>query len=839
MADVLSVIQDVLNQDKQQKKEQAKIMREVNKKLKEKKGDKEEYMAFFKKTLDKYGVNSPAELSVADKKKFFNEIDAGWKGDDEKAEEVEEKESLGARVKARMEQEDDEEPEEDDDEDNDEPSEEEIDKIADLVVQKLKDKADEEEEKENEPDPTEAEGGKEEKIEIKPKMETIQNPHARSTWEEALRKVYTINEEVAPPIKPVIQSFGKKLHTYGKESGGMDKGLFMKIAKDAIGGKLPDPKFIQRQDTDPREFVLDMMAKEFGWKFTEQEYGVTFSNRRNYVEQVELDEAVLVGKDYKYDGKVVKISKKNFSKVHKDFKNSTKGKERMMINDPKTGGSISVPVQFEEVELDEKAKKIKQLHLFNTEKEAIKKAKEIGGQVAQNKRDGKYAAVIFEEVELVEKEVAVPPTIDNLKKIVKDKQNQIFMFKDGKARVDAFSASAMSQVYDALKPATKKKFENMLKTKAGFMKSQSFAMKMLEGVELDEGKHTEIEVGGYKTKYHYMCPSAVQFFKRHQRMDHNEEQMKALQDVVRLSDDVFEIEAEVQKTGKVSDEQIKTAERLIKMVKDRVKDMGHDDSEVNYMDLHLDAIKNPEKAGSMQSVEEHADPDMEKIVKELEGASKMHLAQSKRIRKHIDSMKEEETEIKEDWIDDEARKVERKWKRMSKAQKVKWRDKIDDMAAKRKMSDAELEDVLDDYGLTMEQKVKEKLESWGIKLRKEGYMILPSIDREKYTPMRGLEGPFMTRSGKVLYYDPKAGEYYDRDTDIYVSYDQYLEYDKESAAQKDLMKKGVMADPKSPQFKKMMRDKEKSAKDAKKQQAKLKMESVGMRLARKHYQGVK
>ena len=161
------------------------------------------------------------------------------------------------------------------------------------------------------------------------------------------------------------------------------------------------------------------------------------------------------------------------------------------------------------------------------------------------------------------------------------------------------------------------------------------------------------------------------------------------------------------------------------------------------------------------------------------------------------------------------------------------------MAAKRKMSDAELEDVLDDYGLTMEQKVKEKLESWGIKLRKEGYMILPSIDREKYTPMRGLEGPFMTRSGKVLYYDPKAGEYYDRDTDIYVSYDQYLEYDKESAAQKDLMKKGVMADPKSPQFKKMMRDKEKSAKDAKKQQAKLKMESVGMRLARKHYQGVK
>ncbi|SVC27990.1 uncharacterized protein METZ01_LOCUS280844, partial [marine metagenome] len=62
--------------------------------------------------------------------------------------------------------------------------------------------------------------------------------------------------------------------------------------------------------------------------------------------------------------------------------------------------------------------------------------------------------------------------------IVKDKQNQVFKFKDGNARVDLFSASAMVQVYDALKPATKKKFEDMIKTKEGFMKSQAFAMKM-------------------------------------------------------------------------------------------------------------------------------------------------------------------------------------------------------------------------------------------------------------------------------------------------------------------------------------------------------------------------
>jgi hypothetical protein len=64
--------------------------------------------------------------------------------------------------------------------------------------------------------------------------------------------------------------------------------------------------------------------------------------------------------------------------------------------------------------------------------------------------------------------------------IVKDKQNQVVMFKSGSARVDSFSASAMVSVYDALKPKSKKTFEKMIKDKAGFLKSQAFAMKMTE-----------------------------------------------------------------------------------------------------------------------------------------------------------------------------------------------------------------------------------------------------------------------------------------------------------------------------------------------------------------------
>ena len=38
-----------------------------------------------------------------------------------------------------------------------------------------------------------------------------------------------------------------------------------------------------------------------------------------------MQEAILLDRDYKYDGKVIHISRKNFKKVHKDFKNSTLG----------------------------------------------------------------------------------------------------------------------------------------------------------------------------------------------------------------------------------------------------------------------------------------------------------------------------------------------------------------------------------------------------------------------------------------------------------------------------------------------------------------------------------
>ena len=50
---------------------------------------------------------------------------------------------------------------------------------------------------------------------------------------------------------------------------------------------------------------------------------------------------------------------------------------------------------------------------------------------------------------------------------------------------------------------------------------------------------------------------------------------------------------------------------------------------------------------------------------------------------------------------------------------------------------------------------------------------LPRLDKAKYQSRAGLEGPFMTKAGQVVYYDKKKGQYYNPDNDMYLSYDDW------------------------------------------------------------------
>ena len=71
-----------------------------------------------------------------------------------------------------------------------------------------------------------------------------------------------------------------------------------------------------------------------------------------------------------------------------------------------------------------------------------------------------------------------------------------------------------------------------------------------------------------------------------------------------------------------------------------------------------------------------------------------------------------------------------------------------------------------------------------IQSKMEGYKVLPPMD-PKYVERKGLEGPFTTLSGKVVYYDPKEGSYYDPDTDFYLSYDEFRQHDNDYKDVKD------------------------------------------------------
>ena len=736
MADILKVIQDVLKLDAQAKREERKIMREVQKKLKEKdseevtekSGDKEEYQQFVTTMLKKFGVKSPAELAPDKKKEFYDALDAGWEADDEKPEPEDKKkeESLGDRVQARMKKEEDEElPPEDEDEDpvgdgesdakaaekepeeepegEDEPDPddvegEKLDRLADLVIQKLKDKASDEDEEMNAPDETEAEQGEEEEIEQNPKVESAdlhRNPHSRKTWAEALRKVYQTEEKknleeakVPAPIPEVIKSVGKQLRDYALKSGGIDKGDFLRVSDEMQKGKIPKASLIP-SDTEPREFVHDLMAKTFGWKFVEQEYGITFLRRRDYVESFQGGHKLQEHCGECEMGLQEEVSEKDFDALKKgdtitiDFKSSmSSGKSTFKVT-----------------------------------------AKNIVGKAKVHKA-----------------------TLQNVKN---PKSVKFYLYKRG----------------------------NKVSLAQGDM-AASVVKYTIEEVELDEGTALQVKM--------------------------------ALSDVG------------LKGTWKNNKVYVKKKD-----------------------------VKKAEKALKGNVIYKGKPPEVvaEEMIQCPE-CDQMH-------DKGECSMTEEV--IKEDWFDNEVKKVEKKWmskdKRgkytMNKRAKTNWIDKIEAKADQYDMTDFELEDALDDYGISIklkdydkdggytkdalkrypqtEETNLEKLEKWGIKVQKEGYSILPAIDRERYDEMRGLEGPFMTRSGKVLYYDPKAGMYYDRDSDIYVSYDAYLEYDMETGGKKI---NSPFDDPSTKEYKKMMRDKKKAEKQAKKNR--LKNESIGLRFIRKH-----
>ena len=169
-------------------------------------------------------------------------------------------------------------------------------------------------------------------------------------------------------------------------------------------------------------------------------------------------------------------------------KRNPSGYDRMIT---KLGNDSSFLKNEFVIESQLNTEKTKEFHLFDNEKEAQAFAKKSGGKLVKgvNKSKGKFAVVI-EEVktsfidDIKEKMSTYSSDLmlneSNLKivqDIVKRKSAKNIKFKDGSLKVDMFTASALSQIYDKVNTDNKKKMEKMMNgTKDQFMKLAKFAL---------------------------------------------------------------------------------------------------------------------------------------------------------------------------------------------------------------------------------------------------------------------------------------------------------------------------------------------------------------------------
>ena len=127
------------------------------------------------------------------------------------------------------------------------------------------------------------------------------------------------------------------------------------------------------------------------------------------------------------------------------------------------GGGVSMPP-------DAAIKKKKKNLYDGRRKEAKAFFKRI--EALRAKRDKTFREKVKENIESFGEEYLLEANVDILRKIVKNKQNMPVKMKDGRMKVDLFTASAFVQTLDKLKPDNKKKVEDIINngTKAQFLR---------------------------------------------------------------------------------------------------------------------------------------------------------------------------------------------------------------------------------------------------------------------------------------------------------------------------------------------------------------------------------
>jgi hypothetical protein len=136
-----------------------------------------------------------------------------------------------------------------------------------------------------------------------------------------------------------------------------------------------------------------------------------------------------------------------------------------------SSGAVSMPP---DVQIDKKKKKNP---YDGRTKEARQFYKRMSERKAKREEMKSKLAQKVQENTLERASHLAEDNVDVLKKVVKDKQHQNIKFKDGNMKVDLFTASAVTQVFDMVNKSNQEKMRKLINgKKAEFMKIADFAL---------------------------------------------------------------------------------------------------------------------------------------------------------------------------------------------------------------------------------------------------------------------------------------------------------------------------------------------------------------------------
>ena len=128
--------------------------------------------------------------------------------------------------------------------------------------------------------------------------------------------------------------------------------------------------------------------------------------------------------------------------------------------------SSTVVVKKKKNPYDGRTKEARQFYKRMAERRAKREAKsKLAQKVQENTLNREHEYLLVED------------NVDILKNIVKNKQNKNIKFKDGSMKVDMFTASAVTQVFDLVNKSNQDKMKKLINgKKADFQKIAGFAL---------------------------------------------------------------------------------------------------------------------------------------------------------------------------------------------------------------------------------------------------------------------------------------------------------------------------------------------------------------------------